>query len=258
MAQSGVTFTVYASEIEQTLGSMTSAMLRKDALCEKFRAGGLTFMEVQQAPEADFVTEELETFLQYLALHGIRTVMFHYASYTPDELDRIFRMQEANLNLFHMHDAGRDYYGRPVNPESDYVNYLKYYDFVKQTIDPILPHTLWVYALDQRRVIACRIEDDWIRRSGIPTAQRIMQACADSQRYGHYDDGMVKFTFKFDNVVDSGTCKATTGGDAHVIGNMGDRRPTRPRPLPAGELPEPEMGTYERILQNIERSRPKH
>lgn len=204
--QQAVVYDLSAKEIDRALAGIEKKIPRKEKICGMLNEHGLAAMEVKKAVQADFVTTDMDTFLKFLGANGIRTAMYYYDYYNDQKLNDIYKMQESDLNIFMRHAVGiRNMYTGIQPEESDYTYYVKYTNYLRTKIDQNIPRELWLYTIYEGRRIACRIMDEWLIRTGLPTVQKLRQEASDIKKYGSYGRGIVQFRFSESSNVPQGT-----------------------------------------------------
>ena len=249
MKRTAPVFDLTADDIFKAVSSLKEIIPQREALCAECSRRKIAAMEVRTAPKADFITPDMDSFLRFLKINSIRTAMYHYDYYDDRQLELCFKLPEANINLFERHPSdGYNYGGRHGAEISDYTYYLRYSEFLRQNINTGLPHTLWLFTLYQGMNIACKIADDWIRRTGLPTVQTIMLAAANCRKYGTYDQGIIRFRF-----TNPAAGKHDTPLPPHDTETAPPSSPAVPKTAPEVR-PDPDSA-YQRILKNIEKGR---
>ena len=252
MKRTSPVFHLTTLDVDKAIADVSMLIPRKAALCASLSARKLAPMEVREVPKADFITPELDTFLRFLKVNSIRTAMYRYEYYDEHQLELLFRLPEANINLFERRPIGtRNWYSGYQPEESDYANNLNYTEYVRQSVNPDLPRTLWLYALLEGHAVACRMQDDWLERTGLPNVQTLMQSASNSGKYGNYEQGIIRFQFEYTGSTAPYTGSAHFGGDAKIIGLQRPADAPAPPPVPQAD-PD---AAYRRILNNIEKGR---
>ena len=242
-------FELSSEQITETIANLQRIIPPPEELCAELVRRRLAPMEVRNLPQADFVTPELDIYLRFLKASGIRTAMYHYEFYSEQQLELLFKLPEANINLFERRAvAGMNRLTGYQPEESDYKYYLQYCEFMKNAANPQSPHTLWLFTLYQGHTVACRIHDDWIRRTGLPTVQTIMQAASNTRKYGNYDQGIIRFRFE-NNSPDAPKPQAAENAEPAVMPAV------QIQPVQEPQAERDPNEAYQRILNNIEKGR---
>ncbi|MBR5371822.1 MAG: hypothetical protein IK130_06380 [Oscillospiraceae bacterium] len=253
MKQTNPNFSLTTQDVDKAIENLDSRIPQRSALCAELSARKLAAMEVRAVPKADFITREFETFLRFLKVNSIRTAMYHYEFYDEHRLELLFKLPETNINLFERRPVGMQSAPFGYQPEeSDYVYYLRYTDYIKQTVDPERPRVLWLLALHQGYSVACRMEDEWLVRTGLPNVQTLMQAASNSRKYGNYEQGIIRFRFTNPDGSDLESDAAQSEVEAADAAQM--NQPVQAPTPPPAEQADPDAA-YRRILDNIEKGR---
>jgi len=253
MKQTNPDFRFTTQDVDDAIESLDSRIPQRTALCAELSARKLAAMEVRAVPKADFITPEFDTFLRFLKANSIRTAMYHYDYYDEHRLELLFRLPETNINLFERRPVRGYADASGYQPEeSDYVYYLRYTDYIKQKADPERPRVLWLLALHQGHSVACRMEDEWLVRTGLPNVQTLMQAASNCRKYGNYENGIIRFRFTKPDGSDPVSAASQTADEADSAAQMNP--PMQAPASPPAEQADPDAA-YRRILDNIEKGR---
>ena len=144
-------------------------------------------MPVESAPDGDLVTEDLDAFMNYVRLNGIKTVMYRFRFYTEDDFDDLFKLSPAD----------RAFFGKI--PDRDALSeYQRYCSYLSAAIDLEHPKSVSLYVLHNQSVICCETEDFWMERLPLPNARMIRKICLDSKSYSGSNADLIDFHFDYD------------------------------------------------------------
>ena len=170
------------SEVCQEIGSMTYLLPKHEELTAMLRARKFAPMQIAEQKYADFVSGNLQDFLHYLRICGVRGVMFSFSYYSREDAENLFKLDPKTMSLFAQEPPSprsrwdsnpRSRYNEMQG--SDYQDYVRYSKFVCDTLDLTHPKELRLYGVYEGRVLACQMADAWMERLGLLNRNSLMQ-----------------------------------------------------------------------------------
>lgn len=184
---------------------------KQEAFLADLRAQKFSAMQVNTVSQPDIVTTDRQAFLKYLRVSNIRGVMYAYSYYTESDLDRWFDLSAADKPFFHYvkksvpghytHTAFGSVYFPPREidgepQESDFDQYLLYSKYMRLALDLSYPTRLDIYALQDGKLLCCRLVDPWLERLELPNAQ-MFKAMFIGKGAECPTNGMITFRFRY-------------------------------------------------------------
>lgn len=180
-AGGGSTMKIFINDVLYALSHMTYRLPKADELISQLSNLQLNGMQVAMQRYADFVTGDFGRFLTFVRRAGIRTVMFSYVYYTPEEIEEMFKLSDSDKALFYspyhqpQPHRGRSRSKAPDDFYSGYGQYIQYSKFIRANLDLCHPKELRMYVVHEGRIIAFQQADLWLIRMGLMDRTAIRQ-----------------------------------------------------------------------------------
>ncbi|MBR5371941.1 MAG: hypothetical protein IK130_06975, partial [Oscillospiraceae bacterium] len=235
MIRGSTSYEVRASEVLSAVFDLDYRIPEPEDFRKQLADRKIVAMPVESAADGDFVTEDLDAFLNYVRLSSIKTVMYQFCFYTEDDFEDLFKLSPAD----------RSFFGK-VRDHDDLSEYQRYCSYLSSAIDLNHPKRVTLYALHNQAVICCCAEDLWMERLPLPNARTIRKACLDSMSYSGSNSNLISFHFDYDTADSS----AETAEQKTTAENVPDLIETAPETVeeitPVAEETAPE--TVEEIV----------
>lgn len=191
-------------DVRKEIRCMHYLLPKQEELTAMLRERKFAPMQIAEQKYADFVSGNMQDFLHYLRICGVRGVMFSFSYYSREDAENRFRLDPKTISLF-AQEPSCARTPRDSNPHSrydemqgsDYQNYVRYSRFVCETLDLTHPKELRLYGVYQGRVLACQMADAWMERLGLLGRNSLMQTAMTENL------GKGSFPFQFISSVDS-------------------------------------------------------
>ena len=205
-------YVIYASDALEHIRNTKYLLPDIEKLNTVMRKEKIALLPVDNTEKPDAVTHHFGGFLRYLRAGNIKTVMYEIQYYTAEDVEANYRLQDADKCLFRVAKgesrvvqvksfftgglSRRGYvYRDDDDGVSDYEDYLAYKHFMKERIDLRHPRAIRLYAFHEGRVLACYMDDDWLRRIGMLDARQFKDNYINAANFRAYGAGTIAFRF---------------------------------------------------------------